>query len=82
MRRYIPGLGAMARYRRSWLPADVVAGVVLADAARPAGHGLRRARRAAGDQRPLHVDPLPARRTPSSGRHASSCSARTPRSAR
>jgi high affinity sulfate transporter 1 len=37
MRRYIPGLGAMAGYRRSWLPADVVAGVVLATLLIPQG---------------------------------------------
>jgi len=37
MRRYIPGLDAIAGYRRSWLPADIVAGVVLATLLIPQG---------------------------------------------
>ena len=59
--RACPGPRTVTSYRREWLAKDVVAGVVLDDAARPAGHGVRRARRPAGDHRALHVDPVPAR---------------------
>ena len=48
----LPGARTIATYRRSWLRRDVVAGIVLSHAARPAGNGVRRARRAARDHRP------------------------------
>ena len=59
--RSLPGVRALAGYRPSWLRRDLVAGIVLTHVAGPAGHGVRRAGRAAGDHGPVYDDPVPAR---------------------
>ena len=62
-----PGSGASSRAcGRPHLPARVAVeghrrGARAGEPPRPPGHGLRGAGRAAGDHRPLHLDPVPGR---------------------
>ena len=39
VRRWLPGVQTLGAYRRSWLPRDVVAGIVLTALLVPAGMG-------------------------------------------
>ena len=77
-----PRLGRVPRLRATLAAARRRRGPCPVSASRPAGHGLRRARRAPAGHRPLHLDPLPARLRRLRALAQSSCSDRTPRSGR
>ena len=79
--RWVPGIAMLARYEKSWLRSDLVAGRRAGRDPRAPGHGVRRAGRPAGGQRPLHDGRVPGRLRDLRARRASSCSGRTRRSA-
>ena len=78
--RFDTGPARAAHLRSRLAAAGRARGAGPERAARAARHGLRRAGRPSGDQRPVHDRGLPASPTPRSGPRPSWCSARTRRS--
>ena len=77
-----PGVRALATYERAWLPKDLVAGLVLTTLLVPQGMAYAELAGLPPITGLYTIDLLPARLRGRSGRRGSSCSGRTPRSAR